>query len=103
MVMFPLFPPGQPGNAAPDERRPVGGRRVQPESVRAISVEWVIEKLGRARPETPACTRNRAMNFLERANRLSISRADADATRERDPTGINTETITFARFHYSMR
>ena len=37
---------------------------VQAESVRAISVERVIQKLGRARSETLAETRNRVMNFL---------------------------------------
>jgi mRNA interferase MazF len=37
---------------------------IQSESVRAISVERVIRKLGRARSETLADTRNRVMNFL---------------------------------------
>jgi mRNA interferase MazF len=37
---------------------------VQSESVRAISGERVVRKLGRARPETLADTRNRVMNFL---------------------------------------
>lgn len=37
---------------------------VQSESVRAISAERVIRKLGRTRPETLADTRNRVMNFL---------------------------------------
>jgi mRNA interferase MazF len=37
---------------------------VQSESVRAISVERVIRKLGRARSEILADTRNRVMNFL---------------------------------------
>ena len=37
---------------------------VQSESVRAISAERVVRKLGRTRPETLADTRNRVMNFL---------------------------------------
>jgi mRNA interferase MazF len=37
---------------------------VQSESVRAISVERVVKRLGRARSETLADTRNRVMNFL---------------------------------------
>jgi mRNA interferase MazF len=37
---------------------------VQSESVRAISVERVVKKLGRTRSETLADTRSRVMNFL---------------------------------------
>ena len=37
---------------------------VQSESVRAISVQRVIERLGRASPETVAEVRNRVINFL---------------------------------------
>jgi mRNA-degrading endonuclease toxin of MazEF toxin-antitoxin module len=42
-----------------------GSSWVQSESVRAISVERVIKKLGRARSETLADTRTRVMNFLK--------------------------------------
>jgi mRNA interferase MazF len=37
---------------------------IQPESVRAISVQWVIRPLGRAGPETVAEVRSRVINFL---------------------------------------
>ncbi len=37
---------------------------IQSGSVRAISVQRVIRKLGRARPETVAEVRNRIINFL---------------------------------------
>jgi mRNA interferase MazF len=37
---------------------------VQSESVRAISVQRVITRLGRAHPETVADVRNRVINFL---------------------------------------
>ena len=37
---------------------------VQPESVRAISVQRVAGQVGRARPETVAEVRNRVINFL---------------------------------------
>jgi mRNA interferase MazF len=37
---------------------------VQAESVRAISAQWVIRHLGRARPQTLADVRNQVINFL---------------------------------------